>query len=286
MSHSMRTDGTAVETRSGPAPARVRDLVGYGALVVAPHPDDEVLGCGGLIAANERPDAIDVLVVTDGALSPPGLAGDPDLPARRRAESERALRSLGLGGDRVRFLGLPDGGLPGLDSRLDGELGDAVHRTAATDVFVPFRFDRHPDHLAVHAAGERLLRRTGIRLWEYFVYPRWRLLPRGDVRRHLGRGSTVALHLSEAARTAKRAALEEYVSQATTFAEGQGRPVLSPAFLDWMCDGPEIFLRYEVGRTGGAVLGRAGWWFHVVRRIEPPLKRTADAVRRRFGGRP
>lgn len=287
MSDRMRRAAGRVETiRWGAAPAGVRDLVGYGALIVAPHPDDEVLGCGGLIASATRPETLEVLVLTDGAGSPPAAAGGPGLPDVRRAESREALEALGLPPGRVSFLDLADGSLADAEARLDRELRDAVTRTAATDVFVPFRFDRHPDHQAAHAAGRRLLRSAGIRLWEYFVYPFWRLLPGGDVRGLLRPDVLYGLPLTTEAAQAKRRALEAYRSQTTLYAQGQVRPVLGSDFLDAMCDGPEAFLRYEVARPGAAVLRRGRWWFRGVRRIEPPLKRAKDAVVERLGGRP
>lgn len=287
MNDRMRGSAGRVETtRWGAAPARVRDLVGYGALIVAPHPDDEVLGCGGLIASASRPETLEVLVLTDGSGSPPAAAGDPGLPEVRRAETRRALEELGLEPGRISFLDLPDGALAAEEARLDRELRDAVTRAAATDVFVPFRFDRHADHQAAHAAGRRLLRSAGIRLWEYFVYPFWRLLPGGDVRGFLRPDAMYALPLTPVAARAKRQALEAYRSQTTLYAPGQVRPVLGPDFLDAMSEGPETFLRYEVARPGRSVLRRGRWWFRAVYRIEPPLKRAKDAVIEKLGARP
>lgn len=284
MNNRMRESDRRVETAEwGAAPARVRDLIGYGALIVAPHPDDEVLGCGGLVAAARRPDAIEVLVLTDGALSPPPAAGDPKLPAMRQDETLRALEALGVSGRYVSFAGLPDGGLSNQAARLDRELYEAATRTSATDVFVPFRFDRHPDHQATHAAGVRLARRTGVRLWEYFVYPFWRLLPRGDIRAHLRPGTLYALELESEMRAAKRAALDLYRSQTEPWGDGPGRPVLAPDHLDRVCAGPEVFLRYEVARPGAAVLKGTGAWFRIVRRVEPGLKRAKDALLERRG---
>lgn len=282
MDNRMRESDRRVETAEwGAAPARVRDLIGYGALIVAPHPDDEILGCGGLLAAAPRPDAIEVLVLTDGALSPPAAAGNPELPAMRRDETLRALDALGVSGRYVSFAGLPDGGLANQAARLDRELYEAVTRTSATDVFVPFRFDRHPDHQAAHAAGERLVRRAGVRLWEYFVYPFWRLLPRGDVRAHLRPGTLYALEREAETRAAQRAALDLYRSQTEPWGGRASRPVLAPDHLDRVCAGPEVFLRYEVARSGPAVLKGTGAWFGVVRRVEPGLKRAKDALRER-----
>lgn len=92
-------------------------------LVVAPHPDDEALGCGGLIqqaaAAGAR---VEVAVMTSGDASELSvLLGERELPWKpenliklgrsREQESLRALRHLGLSSRQVHFLGFPNAGL-------------------------------------------------------------------------------------------------------------------------------------------------------------------------------
>ena len=84
-------------------------------LILAPHPDDESLGCGGLIAAccdAGRPPF--VLFLTDGTGSHPrSLSYPPDrLRETRQTEARRAMAALGLGRDRIAFLGLPDTAAP------------------------------------------------------------------------------------------------------------------------------------------------------------------------------
>ena len=75
------------------------DLRGERLLVLAPHPDDEVIGCGGLVALHLREGRrVRVVVATDG-----GEAGEP---AERQRESRAALASLGNA--EIEFLNLPD----------------------------------------------------------------------------------------------------------------------------------------------------------------------------------
>lgn len=107
-------------------------------LVVAPHPDDEVLGCGGLLAFHaERGDRVRVLV----------LSGAPDGP--RAEESRAAARVLGV--EDLRFLGLADGGLarePELAERLASELTEFAPEL----VYAPCPTESHPDHRAAARA--------------------------------------------------------------------------------------------------------------------------------------
>ncbi len=127
------------------APGR---LEGDPVLVLAPHPDDEVFGCGGfLAAAAEEGRTVQVVVLTDGAAQ-----GEE---AVRRAESVEAARRLGTG--EPLFMGLPDRGLepelPALREAIAGALG----RTEPALVLVPSPAEVHPDHRATALAAYRLL---------------------------------------------------------------------------------------------------------------------------------
>ena len=88
-------------------------------VVIAPHPDDEVLGVGGLLALLARKGtAIHIIAVTDGEASHPSspTVSQRDLAARRVAESEKALALLGLQAASVERLGLPDGDVRRVES--------------------------------------------------------------------------------------------------------------------------------------------------------------------------
>lgn len=122
-------------------------LRGERLLVLAPHPDDEVIGCGGLVAlhAREKRD-VRVVVATDGAAADPG-AGD-DYRTRREDESTSALRSLGVESDPI-FLRMPDRSL----STRQAELRVSVREVLASErpdlILVPSPVEVHPDHVAL-----------------------------------------------------------------------------------------------------------------------------------------
>lgn|GEM_PF-78736 len=96
---------------------------GHRILVISPHPDDETLGAGGLIAqARDRGDAVKVVIMTNGdgfrrgveKFNGPLLAGASDFLQYGRVRQQEAITALGVLGvkaDDVIFLGYPDGGL-------------------------------------------------------------------------------------------------------------------------------------------------------------------------------
>jgi LmbE family N-acetylglucosaminyl deacetylase len=128
------------------------------ALVLAPHPDDEVFGCGGALAdLAARGAAIDVLLVTDGAAAGQGDAERRRIAALRAEESREALRILG--GGTVHEGGLPDRGLGEKREDLEALVGSWLARLAPDLVFAPSPVETHPDHRAVAVALFALARR-------------------------------------------------------------------------------------------------------------------------------
>lgn len=149
-------------------------------LVLAPHPDDESIGCGGLIAesvAQGRP--VRVVVLTDGAASHPGSASfpSPRLAALRAEETRAAVAALGLDPDRdLAFLGLPDAALPSSGPGFDAAVARLLH-LAERDappaaVFTTWGHDPHRDHTAARAIGGALARALPSQP-KLFAYPVW-----------------------------------------------------------------------------------------------------------------
>ena len=253
-------------------------------LVIAPHMDDESLGCGVLLATHPRKDQAHVLIVTDGSLSPDAPKADSGearrLAALREKEARDALAALGVPAANIALLGLPDGSLPAMGASLRAALTSHIQRVAPNSVFVPFRYDRHPDHLAVNRAVCHARRAGDIEaaVFEYFVYSRWRLLGTGDVRDYLPSESLHRLQPGTAG-DIKRRALECHRSQTTCFYPGQQRPVLSPELLDRVCAEPEAFLAYDPAYDGRRGLARGRAWVPVAHVVEPVLKRWKDRLR-------
>jgi LmbE family N-acetylglucosaminyl deacetylase len=120
-------------------------------LVLAPHPDDEVLGPGATLAqAVTRGVEVFVAVVTDG-----GAQGDP---AEREREARAGAAALGLGGPELwRF---PDRSLDPSDRALRRALRGALTRYDPDVVLVTSPVELHPDHRALALALQGVLRRA------------------------------------------------------------------------------------------------------------------------------
>jgi len=152
-----------------------------GFLVLAPHPDDESLGCGGLIAesvARGRP--VHVMILSDGAASHPGSASfpPPRLAALRAEEARAAVSELGLDPERdLSFLGLPDAALPSRGAALD-DAAAAVLRAIEAEpppatVFTTWGHDPHRDHAAARAIAGAVVRALRPSQPTLFAYPVW-----------------------------------------------------------------------------------------------------------------
>ncbi len=121
------------------------------ALVLAAHPDDETLGCGGAVVLHRlRGDPVKVVVVTDGAAGDPrGLYRARDYRELRRGEARRAARALGR--PSLEFWGYPDGALED-DAALRRRLRALLEAEAPAVVYRPAENDPHPDHRALARA--------------------------------------------------------------------------------------------------------------------------------------
>jgi LmbE family N-acetylglucosaminyl deacetylase len=215
-------------------------------LVVAPHPDDETLGCGGILALVSRAGgAAHVVFVTDGRASHPSHPSHSadEIASLRKDEAKAATGTLGVDWNRVFFVDAADGTLAGLGPGASGDivskLAAIVAQTAPDAVLLTWRRDGSSDHdasailvgLAVKKAGRK------VQMLEYPIWA-WRnpllLLEPILTSRTVWRVDTREVQ------SLKAAALDAYVSQTRPIPPDTS-PVISPEFTaEFML--PEEFL--------------------------------------------
>jgi len=209
--------------------------------VCAAHPDDEVLGVGGLMAllatAGVR---LDLVAATDGEGSHPGstVLTPAALAAARVAETGDALAELGVRARTTR-LGLPDSGLAAHEAELTERLAAAVAGCDA--VLAPWTGDAHPDHEAVGRAAVAAGEAFGVPVWQYPVWT-WHWAAPGDPRVPWHTAHRVGL--PRGVRAAKRAAVARFVTQVAPLGpDAADRVVLPPDVLAHFDRDDEVLLR-------------------------------------------
>ncbi|MGP8000765.1 MAG: PIG-L deacetylase family protein [Streptosporangiaceae bacterium] len=204
------------------------------AVIVAAHPDDEVLGAGGIIAVLAAAGArLRLVSVTDGEASHPGTGDPPALAQRRVAETAQALRALGAQRTEVIRLRLPDTGLARHEAGLTAWLAGLA---AGFDVcLAPWHRDVHADHEVAGRSARRATDRT-------LCYPvwMWHWAVPGDPRVPWHRARRVPLPAAAAA--AKQAAIGCFTSQLEDRGAGLG-PVLAPGTIMHFSRDQEVLFR-------------------------------------------
>jgi N-acetylglucosamine malate deacetylase 1 len=204
-------------------------------LVIAPHPDDETIGCGGALCSHAaRGDRVSVVFLTSGEL---GLKQLPAARARsiRQAEARRAARILGLA-DLI-FLGCRDWLLGEDIHGAAGRLRPILKEKKPELIYLPHRQEAHPDHQAavviLTAALGRSSRRPAMRGYEV-----WTPLSEYDHVEDISR----FMNLKLAALRAYRSQLTEfnYVRAVTGLNQYRGALAARTRFA-------EVFSRIETG---------------------------------------
>jgi LmbE family N-acetylglucosaminyl deacetylase len=246
----------------------VSDL-GRPAIVFAPHPDDETLGCGGTILRKLAQGAkVEVIYLTDGSHSHDALPAK-ELARIRHAEALKACVMLGLDERRVHFFDLEDGLLAQHEAEALAGIRAILASSEAEEVFVTHREEPSPDHAAANRVVRKVVQELGrpMTVWEYLIWywnswPWLRFDPgswhhpysyamaiaRGLPKLTLG-ACNCAVDVSQQLE-AKRAALAQHRTQVTRYNGEPSWGILSDIaqgrFLEMLLQPQELFLRYEI----------------------------------------
>jgi LmbE family N-acetylglucosaminyl deacetylase len=140
-------------------------------LIVAPHPDDEAIGCGGVIAQDATAgDRIIVLFLSSGECGVPGV--DPVAAARVR-EEEAAAAARALGVAELHFLRLPDGQILEHQAQAAAGVAELLRSECPDVVRLPHPHDGHADHHAAWPILQRAIRIANVSLPEFLAYEIW-----------------------------------------------------------------------------------------------------------------
>jgi LmbE family N-acetylglucosaminyl deacetylase len=199
-------------------------------LIVSPHPDDEILGAGGLIRAwtqHRRP--VTILSVTDGEAAYPDWK---ELARVRHIELKDALQTLGASQVPVIRLGIPDGCVTARARQLKKAIISAV--ATGSTIISPYERDGHPDHEAAGRVCCELARLDGFSVARYPIWT-WHHGEPSIFKKMNGR----KFMLDEAARRAKAAAMQRFSSQ---LAPAHRAPTVPDHVMAYFSRPYEVFL--------------------------------------------
>jgi LmbE family N-acetylglucosaminyl deacetylase len=215
-------------------------------LVLAPHPDDETLGCGATIMQKLAAGSlVHVAIATDGRYWPPNTNLSADaLVEIREDEARRACSILGLPRENITFLRFEDGRLADNRRLLFERLADLFEETNPEEIFIPSKIDTHPDHRILAAIGRELGRTRCDRPPLIYEYPIWfwdpRILRIGDLLK-----LRIRVVRMGGFRMRKREAIAAYRSQVTN-CFGDAGWTARQGFLRQFLRAEEIFFEYQI----------------------------------------
>lgn len=142
-------------------------------LVVAPHPDDETLGCGGSIAGHAAAGRrVGIAFLTSGERGSPTVAPQNLGPVRER-EAVAAALALGVPASRLRFLRLPDGGIHPGDLDQLGAVVRLLRTARPTLLYVPHPGEASFDHRCAYELCWRAAGMSGSANFPEWGSPHW-----------------------------------------------------------------------------------------------------------------
>jgi LmbE family N-acetylglucosaminyl deacetylase len=210
--------------------------------VLAPHPDDETLGCGATIMRKLKAGApVQVVIAADGrhAYPPTKLSVDA-LVEIREEEARRACAILGLPSENIAFLRFEDLRLAEHRGPLRDRLADIIDTMKPEEIFVSSVIDNHPDHRVLGQLGRELAQARRDRVPKLYEYPIWFWDPRILRVRHFHDLRPRIVRMGEF-RMRKREAIAAYRSQVTNWIGETGLAPLREGFLRQFLQSEEVF---------------------------------------------
>jgi LmbE family N-acetylglucosaminyl deacetylase len=248
------------------------------AIIFSPHQDDETLACGGTIIKKKAANAsIQIVYLTDGSNSHPEFSQHttPDkLKQIRKKEALSAAEILGVPAQDIKFLDFRDGSLFQDYEEAIKRVAQILQNQQPDEIFIPYRHDQNPDHLATRDIVRASLRKLQkmVTVYEYPIWI-WHLWPwtnplltkigshRQIITNHLRAGFGLRLLNDfrhsvyiEDVLNQKQAALAEHKTQMTRFVDDPNwltlKDVSAGEWLVCFFQQIELFHRYNVREDG------------------------------------
>jgi LmbE family N-acetylglucosaminyl deacetylase len=213
-------------------------------LVVAPHPDDDVLGCSSIILAFRKKGLpVHIVYVTDGSASNKSeIVTEEKLALLRQEEAISGVGVLDVDKENLTFLAFRDGQTKAQEEMVTEKLVCLLKTFPATMVFTPCPYDVHSDHQVVSSIISKL-KKQGIIGGAVYFYPIWcpwkKLI--GFLLSGFASSSWRRMSLSDV-RGMKKKAFEKHVSQWKNITSEESWRPLQKRFLARFFDVYELFL--------------------------------------------
>ena len=214
-------------------------------VIFAPHPDDDILACGGTIALKIKQGyEICIVYMTSGRnshLHELGISSDPspsELAEIRKEEAKRALSVLGIDEDTLIFLNFEDGKLENNIYAAKGEVKQILKNLQPLEVYFPTRWDTHRDHRATNIIVCESLKAIHFRgsAYQYTIC--------GDQEEdHFNDEESVDI---SSVLDLKKKAIQEHKSQIAKLFPKQERAILDESFIDKFLGNVEIFTQINL----------------------------------------
>jgi LmbE family N-acetylglucosaminyl deacetylase len=213
-------------------------------VVLAPHPDDETLGCGATIMRKlAAGTSVQVVIATDGRHAPrPNKLSIEAFVKVREGETRRACAIMGVPAENITFLRFEDGRLADHRRLLRDRLIDLLENMNPEEVFVSSIIDNHPDHRVLAELARELARTRPDRVRALYEYPIWFWDPRLWRIRDLLELQVCTVRMDEF-RIRKREAIAAYRSQVTKLTGKHDKAALRRGFLRQVLQPEEPFFK-------------------------------------------
>lgn len=138
-------------------------------VIISPHPDDEILGCGGIISRlNKLNKQVFIVFLTKGENCDPSISPEV-LMTERRKLTDKALERVGQAKNRVYFLNFKDGQVHIKDPETE-KLRFLLNEIEPQAIFVTHQLEGWNDHVQAYQIIKTFIKNKDIRLFEYCVW--------------------------------------------------------------------------------------------------------------------